>query len=459
MTITYGRILNMLSNFLKKIQVIGIIFLLILVIDVSSIKGDNDNSIDVILDVSTSSQLNGGWVEERDGVTIIHLNGSHYQMGFQLGTLLKKDYLSSRRAWLSILPLTYDEMVDLWYNVSDLIPQQYKDEIQGRADALDLTFEETAIMDVIGIAFHGNLNCCGLAAWGPSTEDYKLYHFRSCDGLLDIIDPVTGKYASDDQLLIVRNPDEGYSSVVIGLSIEVGAEGGFNEHGIGIGYSSVKTSDVTSNGIPCGIRKRMLLEQASTLDQAVDIYSSSSTMGWNQIISDAKIPKAVVIEQSANYNRVCNWNDSFENNYPSWIMDHIIRRGNFFLDPVSAGFEEDIYEKSRFIRYILYCMGFDTEYYYFSRIMHYKVMSKAIEDKWGELNLSNIMNTFRDVYQGKTNPFYRFMQMTIGEYQKTWHQWVACPETGEIAVSFSNKGKTAFKNPVAFFNIYELLEE
>jgi hypothetical protein len=399
----------------------------------------------------------GGWLEERDGVKIIHLNGSHYDMGYQLGTLLKEDYLSNRRAWLSFLTVSYEDLVGFWNYVSNHIPQKYKDEIQGRADALNLSFEETAIMEVIGIAMRGDEICCGLAAWGSATEDGKLYHFRSCDGGLKIIDPVSGKYACNDQLLIVRKPDDGYASVVIGISVEVGAEGGFNEHGIGIGYSSVLTPDITSDGIPCGIRKRMLLEQAYTVEQATDIYSSSATVGWNQIISDGKNSTAVALEQSANYNRVCQWNDSFEDEYPSWIIEHVIRRGNFFLDPVSAGFDEDIYKKSGFLRYIFHSLGFETDYYYFGRIMHYRVMSRAIEDKWGELNLSNIMDTFRAVYRGKTNLFYYFLQKIIGEYSNTWHQWVVCPETGDMAVSFSNSGESAFLQPVHFFNLYELI--
>lgn len=447
-----------MEKLLLKNKVISCtIIILIITCAVPNICGIKCESIAGLKNASFRETLHGGYVEEYNDVTIVHLNGSYYDMGYQLGSLIKEDYLSSRRAWLSFLPVSYEEMVEIWNNISHLIPQIYKDEIQGRADSLGLTFLEIAIMEVIGIAFHGNRKCCGLAAWGPATKDGKLYHFRSCDGDLNIIDPESGKFASDDQLIIVRNPDDGYASVVIGISIEVGAEGGFNEHGIGIGYSSVNTPDVTSNGIPCGIRKRMLLEYASTVEKAANIYSSSSTMGWNQIISDGKNSTAIVIEQSANYNRICYWNDSLEDNYPSWIIDHVIRRGNFFLDPVSAGFEEDIYEKSGLIRYVLYGLGFNTEYYYFGRVMHYQVMSKAIEDIWGKLNLSNIMDTFRMVYQGKTNLFYNLLQKTIGEYSDTWHQWVVCPESGDMAVSFSNKGKTAFLNPVHFFNIYELM--
>ncbi len=404
-----------------------------------------------------SDHLKGGWLEIQDGVRIIHLNGSYYDMGYQLGILLKDDYLVSRRAWLSCLNVSFEDMMVLWDFVKDRMPQKYKDEIQGRADALGLTFNETATMEVLELAVHGHIKCSHFAAWESATEDGKLYHFRSCDGSLNVKDPMTGKYASDDQVIIVRKPYEGYASVVIGPCMEVGTDGGFNEYGISTSYSSVITPDISTSGLSSGIRRRMLLEQARTLEQAIDIYSKNATVGWNEIISDGKNSTAVAIEQSANYNRVCNWNGSFENRCPSQIIDHVIRRGNFFLDPVSAGFKEDVYKKSGFFRYILYGLGFKTDYFYFCRIMHYKVMSKAIGKNWGSLNLSNIMNMMRSVYQGKTSISYNIMQKTIGEYSKTWFQSVVCPETGELLISFSNGEKTAFLNPIHHFNYYELI--
>jgi len=401
--------------------------------------------------------LDGGWLETVDGVRIIHLNGSHYDMGYQLATLVKEDYLASRRAWMANLPYSFEELLEFWNDVKDHIPQKYIDEIQGRADALNMSFEEIAIMDVIGLAIFKDKRCSQLAAWGPATKDSRLYHFRSCDGDLDARDPVTGKYASDDQLLIVRNPDEGYSSIVIGLSVEVGAEGGFNEHGIGIGFSAVYTPDIETEGITSGIRKRMVLEESETLEQATDIYSKNATCGWNIIISDWKNSTAVVIEQSGNYNKICHWNDSCEDAFPSWKIDHVIRRNNFFLNPILAGFREDTYEKSNIFRFIISRFGIKTYYDYYGFILHYNVMSDAIEKDWGNLDLNNTINMMRSVYSAKTDPFYRFFKIFSNIYSQTWHQWVVCPETGELVVSFSNQTRTAFIEPLHRFNIYELM--
>ena len=67
------------------------------------------------------------------------------------------------------------------------------------------------------------------------------------------------------------------------------------------------------------------------------------------------------------------------------------------------------------------------------------------------------MDTFRSVYRGKTNIFYYFLQKYIGEYSKTWNQWIICPETGDLLISFSDKDRSAFCNKVHHFNYYDLI--
>ena len=38
------------------------------------------------------------------------------------------------------------------------------------------------------------------------------------------------------------------------------------------------------------------------------------------------------------------------------------------------------------------------------------------------------------------------------------HQWVSCPETGDMVVSFADADKSANENPVHYFNLFELLD-
>ena len=44
--------------------------------------GANFNTSERMQKNNHASLLEGGWVEQRDGLTILHVNGSHYQMGY-----------------------------------------------------------------------------------------------------------------------------------------------------------------------------------------------------------------------------------------------------------------------------------------------------------------------------------------------------------------------------------------
>ena len=92
--------------------------------------------------------------------------------------------------------------------------------------------------------------------------------------------------------------------------------------------------------------------------------------------------------------------------------------------------------------------------------MHYKSISKAIEKKWGNINLENFMETLREVYSGKNNLVFKLNNILwiLSKYgYYTSHQWVACPETGDMLVSFAYCEKRAFEQPVHTFNLFELL--
>ena len=90
----------------------------------------------------------------------------------------------------------------------------------------------------------------------------------------------------------------------------------------------------------------------------------------------------------------------------------------------------------------------------------YKIMSKELEKQHGELELTNTFSLIQKVYNGNADLLMKIMGKlgnTFG-YLSTWNQWVACPETGDMLVSFSKGNKFASENQVYHFNLYKLLE-
>ncbi|HEC95329.1 MAG TPA: hypothetical protein ENI45_05125 [Thermoplasmatales archaeon] len=256
-----------------------------------------------ISEVSLSASLKNGWVKEQDGVKILHLNGSYYEMGYQHGMLLREECVEDLRAFLSFAEsygYNYSDFVELWDIVKEYIPNEYKDEMRGLADGADVPFEWVAVGNIIAVWVH----CSGFAAWGPATVDGKLYQMRSLDFPVNIRDPVTGRYLQENSVLIVREPSNGFASMDPSFAGFVGSLGGLNEKGIATEVLSSWSNDEWCNGVPMMFRQRMVLDHSSTITDAIDILISNKTCGWNFIVSDGKIPVSYVVETTANHSYV-----------------------------------------------------------------------------------------------------------------------------------------------------------
>ena len=407
----------------------------------------------------THNPLDGGWLEEHDGIKILHISGSSYEMGYQYGFLLKEEILENSRAVISFLEQVgffYSDLLDVWNVMKDYVPLEIIKEMNGMANGSEISFEQISAINMLGPIYH-DITCCGSAAWGPATSDGNLYHMRSYDASLNIRDPISGKYLQENQILIVRKPNNGYASLYPSIACDIGIVGGINENSIGIGYKlSWSPEDKTFHGTPKEFRMKMILDHASTVEEAIDIINANKTKGANFIISDGKIPIGFVVEQSANLSYVGTWNNTVESNRPFWRIDHVVRRTNCFVDHTLASVQRHHYSPRSFLLWLLWKVDFLEENNLFPHWKHYWVLSKDIEKHWGDLNLNNTMSILRTVYSGKTDISWAILTK-IFEFFRPMHQWVACPETGDIVISFASADRAAHENPAYYFNMYELL--
>jgi len=450
------------NTYIKKLFLLSLIIVLLTTPLISGVKIKHSS----YRDSNIEDLLEGGWLEERDGVKILHISGSYYEMGYQYGHYLKASHMACRRIWLNFVKeegCSIDDLKGAWNIAKEYIPEVYKEEIQGRADALGIEFIDEAIMSTF-LTYHNNdQKCFGFAAWGNATRDGKLYHGHSNDWSLEkksLKDPITNTYAYQHQVLIVRKPADAYASVSIGTTGGIEAEAGMNEKGICITFNTGfhYTNDSTIKGIPTGVRNVMVLDYAKSSQEAIDIITSNRTTGWNFILSDGNEQKGYILEQTANYSYVGSWNNTIEDNYPSQKIKDVVRRGNIFLNYEAPGINKQFYENSSFIKMILNILRLTENKSLYLPILHFKVASKELEKQYGTLDLNNSIELLRRVYNGRTNfIFFLFQRVIRIFYSDTWDQKVFCPETGDIAISFAENGVTAYKTPVHYFNMYELL--
>lgn len=418
---------------------------------------------------TTTHILKEGWLEEHDGVTILYVNGSHYEMGYQHGYFLKDECLENIRAFLSYsekIGFTKDYLLDIWAIMNEFVPNEYIEEMQGICNGSGVKFEDISAVYSFLDAY-SLFSCFGMSAWNTATENNKLVQVRSCELPFNIKDPVSGKFAHENNVLFVRKPDDSYASLIPSVAAFLNCGGGINEEGIGFSNQISWSKDISFEGMPIKIREQIILDKCSNLEEVINIIIKNQTLGCNYIISDGKISTGKAVEITSNYSYISTWNDDIESKNPFWSIDHVVRRTNFFIEPDIAKTQRNRYHPGGIIGFLklIYSVitkdddRFDSGYF-FPIWRLYKTMSKEIDKNWGKINLENTMSMFKDVYNGKTDFLLKIMGIASKGtgFLESWNQWVACPETGDMLVSFASTDDYASKNPIHQFNLFELLE-
>ena len=409
---------------------------------------------------SPASLLDDGWVEVQNNITILHVSGSHYAMGYQHGYLLQDEVQQNIRAFLhyaeQYLPLS--ELLAYWNISKPYVPAEYIEEMHGIADGANISFNEiiTSIM-AVEYSDHG---CYGIAAWGPATSDGQLYHARSFDLPSNIQDPISGKYAHENTVLVVRNPDNGSASVSPAIAGSFHTGGGMNSHGVCLGIQICWSKDQTFEGNPYHFRVQQVLDSATTAQEALGILNTNRTHGFNFIVSQADPAVGFALEQTANLTYIGAYNDSVESIEPFWALDHVVRRTNVFLEPTIAETQRKPYNPAGLIAF-LKLLFFQKSNPYFAVFQLYKSVSAQIHDTWGNLSLNSTMNVLQNGYRAENFPLLRLIER-LGKgtgMAEAWNQWVACPATGDMVFSFATHDQMAFKTEPHYVNLYDLLSE
>ena len=291
-----------------------------------------------------SSLLKGAFLEQPSGENhppILHIEGNHYEMGFQQGYLLADRIAEAYSAFFTFTAYMYQNggegtvvldqtQLKAFYEL--LIQQSKKyflsviqdkapellEEIQGMADGLaakgssfgfDDILAMAALLDVVDnttlfsdfFELPSNevempisvLGCSGFAAWGSATFDGRIIHGANQDlitiGLLD------------QTIVTVAKPDTGNAFLQISFPGWF-TMSGMNAAGISASEMASPSSDTNlmeNPEIPHTLHMRMIVQYANDLEEAkemIQIYGGAS--GWNILVSDSNAKEAVDIECS-----------------------------------------------------------------------------------------------------------------------------------------------------------------
>ena len=294
-----------------------------------------------------------GYLELRSSMPVLHVQGSPYERGFQHGYLLHGRIESTVSKGLSsasaVCAMAIGDTISEGFRrlrlgmeeAKKYIPQEFFEEIRGMSDALTvrgsrLDFDDMLTWNLMydswcfyahpgfgdpAANYHSDtIGCSSFSAWGKATEDGAMVFGKNMDNL-DLPGIPEGR------LLVICDPSEGFGHVNITQAGMLAIDGGMNEKGISMMTHYSGSRYETMKGCGIGILSRMILQGASSVEDAIRILDSNPRCtGINYHVADATALKAVVVEANAKriavrkpYLRDCLWSTNHCNCYPGWM--------------------------------------------------------------------------------------------------------------------------------------------
>lgn len=224
-------------------------------------------------------------LEEGDGILILHLSGTPYEMGYQHGTLLKDrikeifsnnilGYLTSEEQRRKGKTFQHISLLNYFRSRAEIldknVPKEYKEEMMGLAEASGLSYADILLM-------HTFLDTASLS---------KL---KLKSGFRDFL--------KGSKAVFFYKPEVGNFFVNIGSPGIIGTLTGISEKGITLDEKGPGKTLVSANGVPVLLLLRQALQYSDSMYDGIRIISSSPRAIMDAVIvGDARINDGCIIE-------------------------------------------------------------------------------------------------------------------------------------------------------------------
>jgi predicted choloylglycine hydrolase len=225
--------------------------------------------------------------DDLDGMPALYLSGTHYEMGYQHGTLAREMIQGFRRDayaymtdliqqelslphWLARLltrPLLY------WQAAAyqDTIPHEYLEEAQGVADGAGVHTVEVVLVTAIWEMYLAS-GCSEFVVADEMTADGSMIHGFNYD-LMSSKHALINPYLA----MIFYRPAEGVPFSTLNTVGSIGVNAGMSDAGLSVAWDNTHTRDdslyqgIALPVVPFIITLRRILEYCRSLDEAVHL--------------------------------------------------------------------------------------------------------------------------------------------------------------------------------------------
>jgi len=261
--------------------------------------------------------LGKSWVSQREGLTVIYLKGSPFEMGYADGVLmqdkmhtLENEFLKMIQGYVPqhwVMELLKNYVIYRNRHLSDFVPLDYRLEIFATTlGCPDIHPEEGpfynrllnyhAAHDVsymmIDNPFIARAGCTAFGAWGGATTNQHLITGRNFDW-------EAAEVFSRDRVVMMCEPDNGIPFISLAWAGMAGVVSGMNRAGISVTINGAPSSLPSETATPVAMVAREVLEKAHNLDEALKILNEAkvfvSTL-W--LIGSRADGKFIVVEKT-----------------------------------------------------------------------------------------------------------------------------------------------------------------
>jgi hypothetical protein len=291
--------------------------------------------------------LSKAWVKDKEGIKVLHVAGTPYQMGVQQGTLLREEVQELvNSVWLGpIKKLLGDDMPlarQVVSGIAKLCPDYVIEEMRGIAKGAGLPEEDIIFATLIAdqVEYYGQtgrfgselsaapvlrgarIGCSNFACFGRATKSGELYHGVNFDWAKDI-------GLQKHYVVVAREPAGGTPFVTIGWAGTLYTTATMNASKLSTGFIGATTLNRSNYGLPMGLMHRRIAQEAKSISDALAIISAvpRTPYGINYVIADGKAPDAAAIETDSKYVSLWKANDPREKevSYAIPLTDAVVR--------------------------------------------------------------------------------------------------------------------------------------